>query len=107
MLDKLTKESFSPHVGTSFRIQIDPTNWVTAELVEAVGRGPGAARASWDVSTEPVRERFSIVFRGPLATPLPQRMYRVEHDAIGLIDDLFLVPVGINQDGRFYEAVFS
>ena len=107
MLDKLTKESFSPHVGTPFRIQLDPMTWVTADLFEVIGQGTPAARASWDASSEPMRERFSIVFRGPLTPALPQRMYRVEHEAIGVIDDLFLVPVGINQDGRFYEAVFS
>ena len=89
MLDKLTKESFSPYVGTPFRIQLDPNSWVTAELLEVTGRGIPAARASWATPPEPMRESFSIVFRGPLDRPLLQRMYRVEHDAIGIIDDLF------------------
>jgi hypothetical protein len=107
MLDKLTKESFSPHVGSSFRIQLDPTTWVTAELFEVAGHGAPAPRPSWSPPVESPRERFSIVFRGPLTPALPQRMYLVEHEVIGVIDGLFLVPVGINQEGLFYEAVFS
>jgi hypothetical protein len=47
------------------------------------------------------------VLRAPLEQPLPQQMYRVEHATIGVIEGLFLVPVGITQEGRFYEAIFS
>ena len=107
MLDKLTKESFAPHVGSQFRFQIDASTWVTTELIEVTGRSPSVGRAAWSVPAKPLREPFSIVFRGPPAPLLRQRMYRVEHEALGLIEDLFIVPVGVTQDGLFYEAVFS
>ena len=107
MLDSLTHESFAPHIGTEFRIQINASTIVPAELMEVSVRGRRAPRASWDTSPAPQREPFSIVLRGPVDQPLLQQMYRVEHATIGLIEGLFLVPVGINQDGRFYEAVFS
>jgi hypothetical protein len=107
MLDKLTKESFDPHLGSQFRFQIDASSWVTTELVEVTGRGSSVARAAWAVPATPLREPFSIIFRGSHATPLQQRIYRVEHETLGVIEDLFIVPVGITQAGLFYEAVFS
>jgi hypothetical protein len=105
MLDKLTKESFAPHVGSQFRFQIDGSNWVATELIEVTGRGPGGTRAAG--APPATRERFSIIFRGPQTPMLSQGMYRVEHETLGVIEDLFIVPVGISQEGLFYEAVFS
>ena len=107
MLDRLTHESFAPYIGTEFRIHINASASVAAELVDVTVRSQRMPRASWATSNEPQREPFSIVFRCPLEQPLLQQMYRIEHATIGVIEGLFLVPVGINQDGRFYEAVFS
>jgi hypothetical protein len=106
MLESLTEASFAPYVGTEFRIHIDASTAVSAELVEVTARPKRTTRVPWDTG-EPRREPFSIVFRGPLDRPLLQQMYTVEHETIGIIEGLFLVPVGINRDGRFYEAVFS
>jgi hypothetical protein len=107
MLSSLTAASFAPHKGTEFRIYLNDSIVVLTELVEVSVRSRRAPRASWDTSPAPEREPFSLIFRGPLEQPLAQQMYRVEHATIGVIEGLFLVPVGINQDGRFYEAVFS
>jgi hypothetical protein len=107
MLDCLTHESFAPYIGTEFHIHINASAIVSTELVEVIVRSQRVPRAAWATSNEPQREPFSIVFRGPLEQPLLQQMYRIEHATMGVIEGLFLVPVGINQDGRFYEAVFS
>jgi len=107
MLGSLTAASFAPHKGTEFRIHVNDSIILLAELVDVSVRGQPVPRAVWDTNPEPQRERFSIVLRGPLDQPLAQQMYDVEHATIGLIEGLFLVPVGINQDGRYYEAVFS
>jgi hypothetical protein len=107
MLDSLTEASFAPYKGTEFYIHINAATVVLAELVDVSVRSKPAPRASWDTSSAPQRVPFSIVFRAPLDQPLLQQMYDVEHASIGVIEGLFLVPVGINQDGRFYEAVFS
>jgi hypothetical protein len=37
---------------------------------------------------------------------LPQRIYRLEHDELGALD-LFLVPIGRDDSGVRYEAVFT
>ena len=48
------------------------------------------------------RAPFSLVFRGGPNPPLPQRIYRVEHDELGAIE-IFLVPIASDR----YEAVFT
>jgi hypothetical protein len=107
MLESLTEASFAPHKGTEFRIHINASTIIPVELVEVNVRGQRPPRASWDTAPALQREPFSLIFRGPLEQPLPQQMYNIDHAAIGMIEGLFLVPVGINPDGRFYEAVFT
>lgn len=52
------------------------------------------------------RDVHTIVFRGaPEAVP-PQRIYRLEHAAIGA-SAIFLVPIGRDARGVTYEAVFT
>jgi hypothetical protein len=46
------------------------------------------------------------VFRGPQDVSLPQRIYRVEHAGIGAFE-IFLVPIGPDEGGHRYEAVFT
>jgi hypothetical protein len=46
------------------------------------------------------------VFRGPGDVLLPQRIYRMEHEEIGVFD-LFLVPIGPDEIGLRYEAIFT
>jgi hypothetical protein len=52
------------------------------------------------------RRPFSIVFRGPGDVLLPQRIYRMEHARIGSFE-LFLVPIGPDEEGLRYEAIFT
>ena len=61
------------------------------------------------VSDRKVRDRqeeFSITFRSAADTFIPQGTYRFEHDKLGSFD-LFIVPVGKDDRGYSYEAVFS
>lgn len=52
----------------------------------------------------PGYEQFSSLFRGAATPALEQGMYAVESDAFGA-EMLFLVPVGLTEDGsRLYEA---
>ncbi|TPK58186.1 hypothetical protein FJ546_24135 [Mesorhizobium sp. B2-4-19] len=48
---------------------------------------------------------FSLMFRGPRETPLPQATYRFT-GASG-VHDIFIVPVAADATGRLYEAVFN
>ncbi|MSR13601.1 MAG: hypothetical protein EXR86_03370 [Gammaproteobacteria bacterium] len=52
------------------------------------------------------RQPFLLLFSGPVAPLLPQRIYHLEHQSLGGID-LFLVPIGPHESGIGYEAVFN
>jgi len=78
--------------GDWFRIAADDAPPFDAELVEVteIAREPGG------------RSPFSLVFKGGPSPPLPQRVYRVEHERLGAIE-IFLVPIAADS----YEAVFT
>ena len=99
MLETFTVATFVPHLGEPFHIRLDAPDPLEVVLIEATELGGGGARPGR-------RTPFSIVFRGPRAPLLPQRIYRIEHDAIGTFD-LFLVPIGPDPEGLRYEAVFT
>ena len=49
---------------------------------------------------------FSAIFRGDNTITLPQQTYAIEHDTMGSMH-LFIVPIGPDDKGMRYEAVFS
>ena len=55
---------------------------------------------------DPEHYKYPLVFRGPRDTLLPQRIYRFEHESIGDLD-VFIVPIGPDDEGMLYEAVFN
>lgn len=67
-------------------------------LVEAQGLGEAAAGMA--------RAPFRLAFLGPADPILPQRIYRLEHDALGALD-IFLVPIARDAGGTTYEAIFT
>ena len=53
-----------------------------------------------------MREPFSLIFRGPAATFLPQKTYELKNAETEPVA-VFLVPVGRDAEGFLYEAVFN
>jgi hypothetical protein len=98
MLETFSLATFSDLLDDDFRVRVDDGASVELRLVEASGTGlpqqPGG------------REPFSLLFRGPGTPILPQRIYSVEHGALGAFD-LFLVPLTPDAGGGRYEAVFA
>ena len=94
-LDSLTAEDFRPRVGGGFRLADEPVEWELIEVTAQEGSAQPGSRAS-----------FSVVFRGPRQPVLDQRIRRLEHDTMGVLE-LFLVPVGPDDAGMLYEAVFT
>jgi hypothetical protein len=96
MLERLTAADFSRHRGDRFLIAAPAEPAFEVELVEvSESEAPG-----------PARQQFSLVFRGGPDEPLPQRIYRVEHDELGALE-IFLVPIGPDEAGQRYEAIFT
>ena len=103
MLENFTLETFAPLVGSVFALHADPTTTLELEL-ELVEAAPlGSARAP---STEPARQPFSLVFRGALTPVAPQRVYQLDNAALGAFE-LFLVPIGPDEQGMQYQAIFT
>lgn len=97
MLDKVTKETFEPRKGETFRLSDETFGELELELGEVRGTG---------LQGRAVREQFSLHFHGPREPLLPQQIYRLENAELGTMD-LFLVPVARDDEGVTYEAVFT
>ncbi|RDS81421.1 DUF6916 family protein [Dyella psychrodurans] len=53
-----------------------------------------------------VRAPFSLVFHNTSPVLFPQRIYQMANPDMGQFG-IFLVPIGRNQDGFLYQAVFN
>ena len=91
-LENLTLADFEPLLHQRFRVDPGEQPPFEVELMEVteIPREPGG------------RAPFSLEFAGGPSPPLPQSIYRVEHDALGAIE-IFLVPIAADR----YEAVFT
>jgi hypothetical protein len=92
MLEDLNIDDFRPLQGERFRISPDGAEPFEVELAEVteIPREPGG------------RAPFSLVFKGGPNPPLPQQIYRVEHEELGELE-IFLVPIALDQ----YQAIFT
>ena len=101
MLDKVEVSTFAEHVGSAFMIRPDNDAPMRLELTEAraleIGARPFGA---------PQRKPFSLLFKGPRDPVLPQQMYKMDHGTLGEFT-LFVVPVGQDEKGTYYEAIFN
>ena len=96
----LTMDDFTDKQGDAFQMLVDDATTLDLTLTrikeEKSSNYPGQARAP-----------FSLFFDGTKDVHCPQRIYRLRH-ASGWEVEIFLVPVGRNQDGIYtYQAVFN
>jgi hypothetical protein len=52
------------------------------------------------------RKPFALVFRGPPEPCLEQQIFTLDHDKMGTLQ-IFLVPIGPDEKGMRYEAIFT
>lgn len=95
MIETLTISHFEPHIGEVFAVasvnaEISLTLRTAKPLGTALRDGGG----------------FALTFSGPAAPMLRQSIYPLRHATLGTLD-LFIVPVGKDKDGIFYEAIFT
>ncbi len=94
----LVYEDFADKIGQDFALREDGSADMALRLSEAaLLKVPGLPG---------VRPPFTLVFVADDARVLPQKIYRIEHGALGALD-IFLVPVGKDKSGVSYEAVFN
>ncbi|MFL6197789.1 MAG: DUF6916 family protein [Thermoanaerobaculia bacterium] len=103
MLDSLTPGSFTEHVGSRFRLQIEGQESLELELFEI-------SRYEENPDFAARKEPFSLLFLGPARPVLPQATYALEHPALERME-IFLVPIGPDPRGKRtgmrYEAAFN
>lgn len=99
MLDKLTAESFDPHVGTSFWAEFPDGGKVELRLVRA-------AKVMESEAARLERHPFSLFFIGPKSYLIPQQTVHLTHADLEPLD-IFIVPVGQDAQTYQYEAVFT
>jgi len=96
-IELLTIDMFSDKTGQAFVIEEanSPPTALTLTEVKALRNFANAPRAP-----------FSLLFTSQGDFVLPQRMYALQHTALGL-QSIFLVPIGKDGDKVSYEAVFN
>lgn len=95
----LRLDMFADRLGDVFRVE--PADGQSLELVLVVALGRTSERAAEDRP-----QSFSLEFRGPNEPILPQQIYRLQHSELGDLD-IFLVPIGPDEQGLLYEAIFN
>jgi hypothetical protein len=96
-LEILTLEDFIPCVGHVFGLAHE------GGVLDLVLR---RAESTATPALAGERTGFSLEFLGPPGPLLPQRIYRLEHARLGTLE-IFLVPLGRENRGVRYEAVFG
>lgn len=102
MLQELTLNDFSPHLGSKFKLRQDAGRQLEVELVEAAPLGMNGARPAHLAQ----RAAFSVVFLAPQDARLEQQIYHLEHEVMGEFA-IFLVPIGRSATGLKCEAIFN
>ena len=97
-----TYTEFAACLGTSFAVQAAVDTPVIIELTKATPSSPPNRPDKPALRQEP----FHLLFKGPLQVCLSQQTYELQHDTLGSLL-IFLVPVDQDQEGFYYEAVFT
>jgi hypothetical protein len=100
MLDlaKVSASTFEPFLNRPFQMRSDSAE-VDLQLIRV-------SLSKYGPAQEGGRIPFSIEFKSGPGQPWPQGTYRLANETLGAME-LFLVPVGADAGGCYYEAVFS
>lgn len=100
--DSLDMSDFAPRQGEIFQIETGVGESMEGELVEirSLGYNPRRGGGKSD------RQSFALEFRVPKTWQHPQKIYRLTHAALGEMN-IFLVPIGPDDQGMRLEAIFN
>jgi hypothetical protein len=99
MLDKLTSADFYMHLNETFTLSRPDGRQHALTLVKVTELGEEQGESER-------RRPFSLIFRGPLDLQMPQQIYALTHPQMGNLQ-IFIVPIGPDQAGQCYEAIFN
>jgi hypothetical protein len=95
----LSKQSFENIVNNVFTIFFEIDNSIVSELIEVKS-------INSHTLAEGQAEPFSLVFQAIDDRVFEQNTFQVKHTELGELE-LFLVPIGADEKGVRYEAVFT
>ncbi len=95
MLEQLHKESFVECLDQAFHVVEGDASGFDLQLTDVTEQIHTARQ-----------EAFSLMFRGPLDRFMPQGIHQLRNEKLGELQ-IFLVPIGRDQGGYEYEAVFN
>ncbi|MBX7185191.1 MAG: hypothetical protein K1Y01_08625 [Vicinamibacteria bacterium] len=98
----LTIDHFVPLVGATFRLPDVPG----VSLVLAQAAPLASMKTGGVLPGITPRVPFDLIFTGPKTPVLPQQIYRMETDAAEPME-MFIVPIGPEEGGMLYQAVFT
>jgi hypothetical protein len=90
-----SRDDFSNHLNTKFRVYFQPEQPAEVELTEVS-----------ELRQKRSSEAFSLIFLAPNEVAPFQGLYKTEHDSLGTME-LFLVPVDQSEKGLSFESVFN
>lgn len=96
---QLVFEDFSDKIGGVFAISEQGLPAIPLILKEAEPLKPAMAPPG-------IRPPFSLLFLCKDPRVLSQRIYRIEHDELGVLA-IFVVPIGRDAEGVSYQAIFN
>jgi hypothetical protein len=99
MLENLTCGDFEACQDQPFRLVAGSDRELELELAVVQPLSTESAGAKG-------RRPFSLLFLGPPQPVLPQRIYRLDHPRLGALE-IFLVPLGPENQKMRYEAIFT
>ena len=100
--ERPTRAQFEACLEGAFTLNVENGPGLCLELVEVTSLGVRQLRNDGGEEIE----SFTLLFRGPLEPVLPQAIYPLENARLGHLD-VFVVPVGRDEGGVSYEAVFN
>lgn len=94
-MEAFDKTRFAENLNTKFSVRVGVDKTIELELTQIT-----------ESNSAPNIEQYSLVFRGPLDGFLSQQTHSLEHQRMGTME-VFLVPIGRDEQGFQYEAIFS
>ena len=98
-LSSLKLEDFQTCLDQTFTVNPEDTESLELELTQVKPIGTLGTEAE-------TRQSFSLLFRGPIEPMLPQQLYELKNATLGK-HQIFLVPIGPDENGMLYDATFN
>jgi len=99
--------AFAAQINTPFQVQVAEGQVVHLQLIKARQAAPRPIAAGRRPAPDANNERFSLIFSGPVAGPLPAAIYSFTHPQLGRFA-IYIGEIGARENHFIrYEAVFN